>query len=288
MLMESLVGVCALIAASSLIPADYFQINVPKEAFAKLAGTLDVSQGHLTELAALVGEPQLAGRTGGGVSLAVGIAQIFGHFPGFRTLMSYFYHFVIMFEALFVLTTIDTGTRVARFLLQEFLGRFHRPMARADWLPGTLLSSLLVVAGWAYFLYTGNITTLWPMFGVANQLLAVVALAVATTVIINEGHSRYAWVTIAPMAFVGVTTLAGGYCSIHDIFWPLYLQAKTGEDAFKGLLNSGLTATMMACVLLILADSVPRWVNHWGTGRRETREALEVSGTAPASASPSY
>src|SRR5207249_8036292 len=120
--------------------------------------------------------------------------------------MAYWYHFAIMFEALFILTTIDTGTRVGRFLVQEFVGRAIPPFARTEWLPGTIISTLVVVSAWAYFIATGSIDTIWPMFGIANQLLAAIALAVGTTVIINSGRARYAWVTAAPMAFVVITT----------------------------------------------------------------------------------
>lgn len=332
MVMESLVGVTALIAACSLMPTDYFQINLSPAQFAKLAQSMNLQQGHLSEFAALVGEQQLAGRTGGGVSLAVGIAQIFGGFPGMTDLMKYVYHFVIGFEALFVLTTIDTGTRIARFLVQEFGGRLpkaagveknptmpwigagatavgsllflaavvpenqqnatllpgglavpalvaaligftivalHSRIGATDWLPGTLSASMLVVTGWSYFIYTGTIQTLWPMFGVANQLLAVVALAVGTTVIINEGRSRYAWVTIAPLLFVGTTTLWGGTLSIKEIFLK-------DPDPTKRVLNSSLTAIMMACVVMILIDAVPRWLRHWNAGREETKEAIRI------------
>ena len=140
----------------------------------------------------------VTGRTGGAVSLAVGMAQIFAGLPGMRHLVDYWYHFAIMFEALFILTTIDAGTRVARFLVGEFLGRAYAPFGRHDWMPGAVVSTALVVAAWAYFIWTGSITTIWPMFGIANQLLASVALAVGTTVIINAGRARYAWVTLAP------------------------------------------------------------------------------------------
>src|SRR5207248_3149997 len=153
--------------------------------FAALAQKMHLDGGRLSELTELMGEPRLAGRTGGGVSLAVGISQIVGGVPGLAPLMSYFYHFVIMFEALFILTTIDTGTRIARFLVQETAGRLHPKLGRSDWLPGTFVSSLLVVAAWGYFIWTGTIQQLWPMFGVANQLLAVVALTVGTTVLVN-------------------------------------------------------------------------------------------------------
>ena len=273
MLMESLVGVTALVAASSLFPADYFRINLSPAAFQALAAKMSLEGGRLSELAALVGEPRLAGRTGGGVSLAVGIAQIFGDLPGARSLMSYFYHFVIMFEALFVLTTIDTGTRIGRFLLQELIGRAVPRMARTDWLPGSVLATSVIVGGWSYFIFTGTIQSLWPMFGVANQLLAVVALTVATSVLVNEGRARYAWVTMAPLAFLGTTTLAGGALSIRDIFLPM-TRAAGPAVAFKGWLNSGLTVVMMGAVLLVLADAIPRWRRSWKTGRAETKAAL--------------
>lgn len=278
MIMESLVGVTALIAACSLQSADYFQINMSPAAFSALAAKMNLDGTHLSELAALVGEARLAGRTGGGVSLAVGIAQILGGLPGLQVFMSYLYHFVIMFEALFVLTTIDTGTRIARFLVQEFAGRVYAPLGRPDWLPGTVVASALVVTGWAYFIFTGSILTLWPMFGVANQLLAVVALVVATTVLVNEGKSRYAWVTLLPMAFVGTTTLTGGYLSIRTLFLPM---VKKG-DVLKGWLNTSLTAVMMVCVVLILLDAIPRWARHWKSGRRETRERLRLDAEAAA------
>ena len=182
MLMEGLVGIMSIIAATSLAPGDYFAINTPPHVFANLGM-------HVTNLPALeaaVGETVM-GRTGGAVSLAVGMAQIFSGLPGMRGLMDYWYHFAIMFEALFILTTIDAGTRVARFLVGEFLGRAYAPFGRHDWMPGAMVSTLLVVAAWGYFIWAGSISTIWPMFGIANQLLASVALAVGTTIIINVG-----------------------------------------------------------------------------------------------------
>ncbi|HEV8335623.1 MAG TPA: carbon starvation protein A [Candidatus Polarisedimenticolia bacterium] len=251
MLMESFVGVMAFIAAASLYPGDYFAINVPPEKFA----TLGMSTVHLPEFSRQVGE-SLAGRTGGAVSLAIGMAQIFAAVPGLKGLLSYWYHFAIMFEALFILTTIDTGTRVGRFLVQEFLGRIYAPLARTEWMPGTILSSLLVVAGWGYFIWTGSISTIWPMFGVANQLLASIALCVGTTVLINAGRARYAWVTLLPLSFVATTTLTAGWKNIWDNFLPL---ARSGGRPLQGYLNAGMTAVMMACVFIILADSLRRW-----------------------------
>jgi carbon starvation protein len=254
MLMESMVGVIALIAACSLQPADYFAINVTPAKFASLG----MEPVQLAELSRLV-EEEIAGRTGGAVSLAVGMAQIFAALPGMKGLLAYWYHFAIMFEALFILTTIDTGTRVGRFMLQEFVGRFWKPFARADWLPGTVLSSLLVVGGWTWFILTGSIVTIWPMFGIANQLLASVALCVGTTVIINSGKARYAWATLVPLTFVGVVTLSAGYLTIRDTYWPM-TQSLDPEVAIQGWVDSILTASFMTCSVIIYVDSICRWV----------------------------
>jgi carbon starvation protein len=263
MLIEGLVGVVALIAAAAMYPGDYFAINTPPAAFA----TLGIPVINLPQLEGAVGET-VSGRPGGAVSLAVGIAQIFSGLPGMRGLMDYWYHFAIMFEALFILTTIDTGTRVARFLVQEFFGRFHAPMARQEWLPGSIVSTLLVVCAWAYFIWTGSISTIWPMFGIANQLLAAVALAVATTIVINIGKARYAWVTLVPLAFVSVTTLTAGVLSVRDIFWPLAVHANPAHH-FSGYLNTTLTIIMMVSVVVILVSAVWRWVQVL-TGRIAT------------------
>jgi carbon starvation protein len=251
MLMEGVVGIISLIAASSLFPADYFAINLSPEKFAALG----LAPVNLQELSAEVGET-IAGRPGGAVSLAVGFAQIFTGIPGMRGLMSYWYHFAIMFEALFILTTIDTGTRVARFLVQEFVGRVWKPFERTDWLPGSLLSTATVVFAWAYFIWNGSISTIWPMFGTANQLLAGVALAVASSAIINAGKQRYVWVTLIPMLFVSITTLTAGWINITDNFWPLTARQET---ATQGYVNSILTAVMMICAVVILIESFRRW-----------------------------
>ncbi len=259
MLIESLVGVTALIASTSLFPADYFAINVPVEKFAQLG----MSVVNLPELERQVGET-VAGRTGGAVSLAVGMAQIFTALPGMKNLMAYWYHFAIMFEALFILTTIDTGTRVARFLVQEFLGRFYRPLERAEWMPGTIIASALVCVAWAYFILTGSISQIWPMFGVANQLLAAIALAVGTTILINAGKARYAWVTIVPLAFVGTTTLVAGWKNITDNFLPM---TKNPALAFQGYLDAALTATIMVCAVMVFSNSIWRWYQVL-TGRK--------------------
>jgi carbon starvation protein len=212
---------------------------------------------NLPALEAAVGET-VAGRTGGAVSLAVGMSQIFSGLPGMRALVDYWYHFAIMFEALFILTTIDAGTRVARFLVGEFLGRAYEPFARHDWVPGAVFSTLLVVSAWGYFIWAGSISTIWPMFGIANQLLASVALAVGTSVIINIGRARYAWVTLLPMAFVSITTLSAGVLSVRDNFWPMAIGANAALHV-QGYVNSILTVVMMVCVLVILASAAVRW-----------------------------
>jgi carbon starvation protein len=252
MLLEGLVGITSMIAASCLHPADYFAVNVSPEAFARLG----METVNLSDLSAQVGE-SVQGRTGGAVSLALGMAQIFSGLPGMRGLMSYWYHFAIMFEALFILTTIDAGTRVARFLVQEFAGRVWAPAGRTDWLPGAIVSSLLVVCGWSYFILAGSIQTIWPMFGIANQLLASVALSVGTTVIINSGRGRYAWVTLIPLAFVSTTTLTAGWLSVTTLFLPM--TARPGQT-FQGWLNAIVTLTMMTCVAIILIDAGRRWL----------------------------
>ncbi|HXG53902.1 MAG TPA: carbon starvation CstA family protein [Vicinamibacterales bacterium] len=253
MLIEGLVGVVSLIAATAMFPGDYFAINSPPAVFANLG----IPIVNLPSLEAAVGET-VAGRPGGAVSLAVGIAQIFSGLPGMRGLMDYWYHFAIMFEALFILTTIDTGTRVARFLVQEFLGRFYAPMGRQEWIPGAIISTLIVVCAWGYFIWTGSISTIWPMFGIANQLLAAVALAVATTIIINTGKARYVWVTLVPLAFVSVTTLTAGTLSVRDNFWPMAIGANSAKH-FQGYMNTSLTLIMMVCVVVIMVNAVWKW-----------------------------
>ena len=160
----------------------------------------------MAQLAHRVGETTLFGRTGGAPSLALGMAQIFGGVFRNEALLSFWYHFAIMFEALFILTTIDTGTRIGRFLVQEVLGKLWRPLGDLDGLGPAVLATALVVCGWSYFILTGSVETIWPMFGVANQLLAVIALAVVTTILVNSGRGRYAWATLLPMAFVATTT----------------------------------------------------------------------------------
>ena len=262
MLIEGLVSILALVAAASLLPLDYFMINVSPEKLQHILPQLHsmgLTDSNITELSAEVGE-KIIGRTGGAVSLAVGMAQIFSAIPGMKGLMSYWYHFAIMFEALFILTTIDAGTRIARFVLQEAMGRVYKPFGRTNWLPGNLLASGLVVFAWAYFIYSGTVATIWPMFGSANQLLATIALVVGTSYIINRGKIRYAWITILPMIFVGVTTLTAGWQNITNIYLPQAIDAKT---RVAGIINMTLTVIIVICVLIILFDAVPKWIKVW-------------------------
>src|SRR5256886_86507 len=267
MLMEGVVGVVALIAATSLFPGDYFAINTAQRnetertkyvrmVDAEGAQGFDIHTQEIDRLEAQSGE-KVRGRTGGAVTLALGIAKIFDGIPGLRGLMKYWYHFAIMFEALFILTTIDTGTRVARILLGEFGGRFYRKLGEPNWHPGAAVTTALVVTAWAAFIWSGSISTLWPMFGLPDQLIPPLALCVATTVIINLGKARYSWGTIVPLSFVGSTTLVAGYQSIRDIFWPL---TQRSETALQGYIDTSLTALIMTAAVIILVDSVRRWI----------------------------
>jgi carbon starvation protein len=262
MLCESMVGVMALIAATSLHPGDYYAINTSPAVFE----TLGLSTMHLADLEVQVGEV-VTGRPGGAVSLAVGIADIFSRLPGMRGLMAYWYHFAIMFEALFILTTIDAGTRVGRFLVQEFGGRLYKPFGRADSIWASTVATTIVVLGWGYFLWTGDISTIWPMFGIANQLIGSVALAVGTTILINIGRARYAWVTLAPLCFLAVTTLTAGYMSIRDNFWPKAMGLQGQGLQVQGYVNSICTAILMVCVVIILVSAARRWMSVLSGGK---------------------
>ncbi|MEO8256840.1 MAG: carbon starvation protein A [Acidobacteriota bacterium] len=254
MLFEGVVGLMAFIAATSLHPGDYFAINTPPAVF----DTLGMPMVNLLDLQAQTGEI-VVGRTGGAVSLAIGMADIFSRLPGMRSLMAYWYHFAIMFEALFILTTIDAGTRVARFVLQEFVGRAWKPFARPNSIPASIVSTTLIVLAWGYFIWTGSINTIWPMFGIANQLLAAVALAVGTTIIINIGRARYAWITFVPLCLVSTTTLTAGFMSVRDNFWPMAVGANPAVRV-QGYVDSICTVIMMGCVVIILTSAARRWL----------------------------
>ncbi len=279
MLIEGLVGVMALLAAASLPPGDYWAINIDLSkapAYAERLVEMGADTDNLAQIERQVGGESLRGRTGGAVTLAVGMAQIFrdamhrvaGGAMNLESVIKYWYHFAIMFEALFILTTIDTGTRIARFLLQEALGKIYAPFDRTDWLPGAVLSTALVTAAWGGLIWTGSIETIWPMFGIANQMLAVIALTVVTTVMFNAGRGRYAPLTILPMLFVIATTLTAGYQMITGRFmaqvsdgWQL---GGLNATLIQGVLNIGFIVLIIASVIIILSQALTRWL---GPGR---------------------
>lgn len=256
MLIEGLVGVVALIAVSHLAPGDYFAINVPVEKMK----SLNLMGYHIEELPVLEQqvEEKVEGRTGGAVSLAIGMAKIFSALPGFRGLMAYWYHFAIMFEALFILTTIDTGTRIARFVLQEFLGKAVSKFSKTDWLPGSIVTSALTVGAWGYFIYTGSIATIWPMFGIANQLLAAIALSAGTTLILKSGKLRYAWVAFAPMVFVLITTSTAAWEMVTTTFLK-WAQSPVAAERTRGIVDISLTVVIVVCVSIVLLEAIKNW-----------------------------
>jgi carbon starvation protein len=275
MLMEGLVGIVALIAAASMPPNLYYDINVDLGAVAQWEkdvqrvvdigpdlSHLPVEKTDLGKVEEMVGSESLRGRTGGAVTLAVGMAQVLTDAlkwtgVGIQGMMKYWYHFAIMFEALFILTTIDTGTRIARFLLQETLGNFHPKLGQTDWLPGSIFATLVVTVGWGALVQTGSIDTIWPMFGIANQLLAVIALCLVTTLMINTGKAKYAWVTLLPMLFVTTTTMWAGMQMLPQF----YAKIDNGSwHPLKGGLNIALMVFVMLCVATLLLQAVSRWV----------------------------
>ncbi len=308
MLTESFVAIMALCAAAVLDPGIYFSINAPLGA---LGGTVEtaalqirewgfvVTPEQISALAASVGETSLLGRVGGAPSLAVGMASIFSGVFG-RHLMGLWYHFAIMFEALFILTTIDTGTRVGRFMLQELFGHVWQPLGRTSWYPSTLLASGLVVAGWGWFLVQGvtdplgGINSLWPLFGISNQLLAAVALCVGTTLIIKSGKGRYAWVTLLPLVALLLVTLTAGWQKIfaadprlgflshaRDIATKIAAGAQDpavgARMIFNDRLDAFLAGLFMATVVALVVASAREWLAV-RTGRKPaaTKEALYV------------
>ena len=296
MLMESFVGVMAMVAAGILEPGVYFAINSPAgvvgptvaEATRTIAAWgFAVTPADMQALAERVGEQSLLARTGGAPSLAVGMSQIFSGVLGGPALAAVWYHFAIMFEALFILTTIDTGTRVGRFMLQELLGHLWKPLGRTSWYPSIVLSSGLMVAFWGYFLYQGvvdplgGINSLWPLFGISNQLLAAIALCVGTTVLIKMGKVRFAWITLVPLAWLATVTFTAGW---QKVFSPepklgflahadmirerlaagaLPAGARTIADAQRMLFNDQMNAVValvfMAVVVMVFVASITQW-----------------------------
>ncbi|HYC33318.1 MAG TPA: carbon starvation CstA 5TM domain-containing protein, partial [Gemmatimonadales bacterium] len=291
MLMESFVAVMAMCAAAVLDPGVYFAINAPlgalggsAEAAAATIRTwgFSVTAEQMNTLAASVGESSLLARTGGAPSLAVGMAHIFSGAFG-RGLMSLWYHFAIMFEALFILTTIDTGTRVGRFMLQELAGHLWAPLGRTSWYPSIVFASALVVVGWGHFLVQGvldplgGINSLWPLFGISNQLLAAVALCVGTTLLVKAGKARYAWVTLVPLAWVLTVTLTAGWQKVFAADPRLGFLAHAAATAeqiaagamdpargarliFNDRLDAVVAIAFMLVTVLVVAASAREWI----------------------------
>lgn len=244
MLVEGIVSVLALIAATCLIPGDYFAINLSPEIFHKLGYTTT----QLNDIQAMVGE-QLAGRTGGAVSLAAGMSLILSAIPGMKSLMGYWYHFAIMFEALFILTTVDTGTRVARYFLQEILKPISPTLGSGKSLPAVLLTSAIITGSWGYLVYFGDVKTIWPMFGVANQLMATIALLIGTVYILrNTKKWKYGLVTFIPALFMAATTITAGVMTVFENYLPM--------NTFQGNLNAALSIIMLVLSFVVLIESL--------------------------------
>ncbi len=253
MLTEGFVSVMAVIAASVLMPGDYFAINTTLPA-AKVA-ELGFPVMHLGELSRLVGV-DLANRPGGAVSLAVGMTQIFASIPLLKSVMAYWYQFALMFEAFFILTTIDAGTRVCRYIVQDLAGHVYKPLANLHSLAGNILGSLTVVLAWSFFIAAGSLSAVWPMFGAANQLLAMLALCVGTTLILKLRKPAYALVTFLPMVFMAVTTFTA---STELIVVFSRAAAQGGEKATLNLVNAVLMVLIVILALIILVDSLFKW-----------------------------
>jgi len=243
MLTEGFVAIMALIAACVLVPSDYFAIN----AAPKVYQTLGMTPVNLPELAKQVGE-QVQGRPGGAVSLAVGMAYIFSSVPIMKGMMAYWYHFAIMFEAVFILTAVDTGTRVGRYMLQEMLGKVVPRLGEHTWKPGIAITSFIFTSAWGYLVYTGDITTIWPLFGMSNQLLATSGLIIGTTMLIRMGKAKYAWVTAVPGIFMIPVTMAAGYLNITKNYLP------------KGLtLLAVLSVILMVLMAIVFLSAFRKW-----------------------------
>ncbi len=295
MLMESFVGVMAMIAACALQPGVYFAINSPAGIVGRTADAAAAtisSWGYsldpqtITALAQRVGERTLLDRTGGAPSLAVGMAQIFSGTIGGDHLLSIWYHFAIMFEALFILTTLDAGTRVGRFMVQDFGGHIWKPLGRSSSFSGTVVASAAMVAAWGYFLWQGvqdplgGINSLWPLFGIANQLLAAVALVVATTILLKMRRARWIWITLVPMAWLVAVTMTASYQKIFSPSpalgflaqartlaaqiaagtIPATRLADTHRLIFNAHLDAAVTALLAVMVLVLLVEAVAEWI----------------------------
>ncbi|MGG7220991.1 carbon starvation protein CstA [Bacillus sp. ATD] len=252
MLVECLVGIMALIAATALQPADYFAINSTPEVFR----TLGMNVVHLPELSREIGL-DLEGRTGGAVTLAVGMTYIFTGMPFFSHLASYFFQFVIMFEAVFILTAIDAGTRVARYLIQDFFGEVYKPLKKTDWIPGSVFASALACLMWGYLLYSGDIGSIWALFGVSNQLMASVGLIIGATIVLKIADKRrYILTCLIPLAYLYVTVNYAGYWMVRHV----YLNP---EAAGYSVLNGVLSIIMLVLGFIIIVAAVKKWAQMW-------------------------
>lgn len=261
MLTESFISMMALIAATSLDPADYFAINSTQQAFASLG----IQVQDLPMLQDMVGE-NLMHRPGGAVSLAVGMADVFSQIPYMDQFMGFWYHFCIMFEALFILTLIDAGSRVGRYLLQELLGKIYKPFSDTEWWPGIISCSALISICWGYLVLQGNISEIWPLFGVSNQLLGTTVLAIGTSYIYRTGRGRYAWVTMLPCIFMAFITCYADYLNIFDSYIP----------AGQWLLVA-ISAIMFVLIAIVMVEAIRSWVRYSATVEQDyrTREEIE-------------
>ncbi|MDP4227970.1 MAG: carbon starvation CstA family protein, partial [Bacteroidota bacterium] len=244
MLIEAFVGIMALLAATVLPTSDYFAINTLPEVFAKL----HMIPQDLPQLSAMVGE-NLAGRPGGSVSLAVGMTYVFQHLSWLKPLMGYWYHFCIMFEALFILTTIDAGTRIGRYLLQDLFNHNSRTLSKGRIWFNAIFFSAMITFCWGYLLYSGNISTIWPLFGTANQMLAVIAFAIGTTYLLRSRKLKYIWVTLIPLIFAAVVTLWAAFENIFRNYLP--------KSNYTLAIISGV---LILLVCLVLLESILNWV----------------------------
>lgn len=297
MMAESAVAVMAVIAACVLQPGVYFAINSPAGIVGQTAAAatqtisnwgFPVTAADMQALASAVGEHTLFNRTGGAPAFAVGMAHIFSQSLGGTTLMAIWYHFAVMFEALFILTILDAGTRVARFMIQDALGHIYKPLGRTSWYPSILATSAVIVAGWGYFLWQGvkdplgGINSLWPLFGISNQLLAIVALCVATTIIIKMHRVKYAAVTLVPLVWLVAVTFTASWHKIFDSSPRIGflsqaqalanspLTAATARLIFNNRLDAFVTAILVVMVALVLFESLRHWIDIL-TGREEPR-----------------
>ncbi|MDW4527813.1 carbon starvation protein CstA [Rossellomorea marisflavi] len=252
MLVECVVAIMALVAATALHPGDYFAINATPEVFK----TLGMSTVDLPKLSEEIGL-NLEGRTGGAVTLAVGMTYIFTDIAWFDKLASFFFQFVIMFEALFILTAIDSGTRVARYLIQDFGGAFYKPLKRVDWIPGNIFASALACLLWGYLLFSGDIGSVWALFGVSNQLMASIGLIIGATIILKVADKRrYMLTCLIPLAYLYVTVNYAGYWMVKNVYLN---QAASGYNVLNGILS----IVMLILGLIIILTAIKNWIQNW-------------------------